>query len=103
MSNPEYEVVWPRGKVTTETVKLAKRLDTLEGKTIAFVWDYIFRGDLMFPVIERELAKRYPGSKFIGYDMFGSIHGFNEASVLASLPDNLKHYNCDAVVCGVGC
>ena len=63
----------------------------------------MFRGDEMFPVIEKELAKRYPNSKFVGYEVFDSIHGAEEAKVLATLPDKLKQNQCDAVICGVGC
>ena len=103
MKNVGYEVVLPRGKRTTETVRLAKRLDTLEGKTVGALWDWIFRGDQMFPVIEKELAKRYPNSKFVGYEVFDSIHGAEETKVLAALPDKLKQNKCDAVICGVGC
>ena len=98
-----YEVVWPRGKRLGGIVSLAERLDTLEGKTICALWDWVFRGDKIFPAIEKELAKRYPGSRFVGYEVFGSIHGGDEAKVLAALPDKLKQNKCDAVLSGVGC
>lgn len=98
-----YEVVWPRGKKVVEVARFAQRLDTLEGKTIGFLWDWIFRGDEIFPVIERELAKRYAGIKFIGYKEFGSTHGREEAQVLAALPEKLKQHHCDAVLSGMGC
>ncbi|MFC1928248.1 hypothetical protein ACFLXK_01420 [Chloroflexota bacterium] len=97
-----YEVVWPRGKKVVESVRFAKRPDTLDGKTVCNLWDWAFRGDKMFPVIEKELAKRYPGIKFVGYEEFGSIHGAREADVIASLPDKLKKNKCDAVISGVG-
>ncbi len=57
---------------------LARRLDTLEGKTVAQLWDYIFRGDEIFPLLEEGLPERYPGVKFIRYDVFGSTHGGDE-------------------------
>ena len=47
------EAVWPRGAKAAGAKQLAKRLDTLEGKTVAFLWDYMFRGDEIFPLIER--------------------------------------------------
>ncbi len=104
MNNPGYyEVVWPRGKRRSEAVRFARRLDTLEGKTVGELWDWIFRGDQIFPVIEKELVKRYPGIKFVNYDVFGSTQGFDEAQVLAGLPDKLKQYKCDAVISAVGC
>ncbi|MFC1986473.1 hypothetical protein ACFLWC_05725 [Chloroflexota bacterium] len=98
-----YEVVWPRGNKVVESVRFAKRLDTLEGKIVGFLWDWIFHGDEMFPVIEKELAKRYPGIKFVGYEEFGSTHGLKERDVLAALPDKFKQNECDAVISGVGC
>lgn len=98
-----YEVVWPRGKSTEAGGQLAKRLDTLEGKVVCELWDWIFKGDLMFQVWEQELTKRYSGIQFVSWREFGEIHGGNEKEVLAALPEKLKKYKCDAVICGVGC
>lgn len=103
MTKSEYEVVWPRGRRASDTIPLAKRLDSLEGKTICALWDWAFRGDKIFPVIEKELAKRYPTSKFVGYDVFGATHGANEAQVIAALPEKLKENGCDAVISAMGC
>jgi len=98
-----YEVVWPRGRMTEVGGKLAKRLDTLDGKVVAELWDWIFKGDELFDVFEKELAQRYPGIKFVSWKEFGEIHGANEHEVLAALPEKLKQFNVDAVICGVGC
>ena len=98
-----YEVIWPRGKKVVELVRLAKRVDTLEGKTVCALWDWLFRGDQIFPAIEKVLAKRYPGVNFVGSGVFGSTHGGGEAQMLAALPDKLKQNKCDAVISGVGC
>ena len=98
-----HEVVWPRGKKTIEGARFAKRLDTLEGKTVCNLWDWLFRGDEISPMLEKELQKRFPGIKFVSYEVFGSTHGGDEAKVLAALPDKLKQNKCDAVISGVGC
>jgi len=98
-----YEVVWPLGKRIEAGGKLAKRLDTLEGKVVAELWDWIFKGDVLFDVFEQELAKQYPGITFISWKEFGEIHGANEKEVLAALPEKLKQFKVDAVICGVGC
>ncbi|MFC1870116.1 hypothetical protein ACFLYE_02460 [Chloroflexota bacterium] len=103
MKEPGYEVVWPRGKRMAESVRFAKRLETLAGKTIGFLWDWAFRGEQIFPVIEKELSQRYPGVRFVGYEEFGSTHGGKEAEVLDALPDNLRQNKCDAVISGIGC
>ena len=98
-----YEVLWPRGEKVVQQVPYAQRLDTLEGKTICELWDWIFRGDEIFPVIEKELTKRYPGVKLVNYEAFGCTHGGDEAEAIAALSDRLKENNCDAVISGLGC
>ncbi len=98
-----YEVVWPRGRKTVEVTSLAERLQSLEGKTIALIWDYLFRGDEIFPVLEAELGKRFPGIKFVNYDVFGSTHGHDEGEVIAQLPEKLKEHGADAVISGMAC
>ncbi len=103
MKEPEYEVVWPRGKKVAESARFARRLGTLQGKTVGFLCDWLFHGDQIFPVIERELAKQYPGIKFVSYEEFGSTHGGKEVEVLAALLDKLKQNRCDAVISGIGC
>ena len=98
-----YAVVWPRSEKSVEVKPLAKRLDTLDGKTVAFLWDYLFRGDEIWGMLQGELAARYPGAKFIGYEEFGSTHGEEEHEIIAGLPDKLKRLGVDAVVSGMGC
>ena len=97
------KVVWPRAPGARTGARLAKRLDTLEGKVVAELWDWVFKGDKMYAVWEEELKKRYPGIKFIDWREFGEIHGADERQVLAELPDKLRSFGVDAVICGVGC
>lgn len=99
----EYAVVWPRSAKAIEIKPLAKRLGTLEGKTVAFLWDALFRGDEIWPTLKEELGKRYTGLKFIDHDAFGSTHGDEEHRVLAELPARIKSMGIDAVVSGMGC
>lgn len=103
MSSNDYEVVWPRSPRSIKIAPVAKRLDNLHGKTIAQLWDYIFRGDEIFPILEEELGRRFPGTKFINYIIFGSTHGDKEHEVVADIPSKLKQYGADAVVSGMGC
>ena len=98
-----YRAVWPRGQKTLKAINLSKRLDTLDGKTVGLLWDYVFRGDEIFTIIKDHLSIKYPGINFISYDNFGNIHDKDEAQVLAELPEKLKSYGCDAVISGVGC
>ncbi len=103
MSSTEYEVVWPRSPRTVKIKPVAKRLDTLKGKIVAQLWDYIFRGDEIFPILEEELSKRFPDTRFVNYSVFGSTHGGNERQVVAGIPAKLKQYRADAVISGMGC
>lgn len=105
MSNHDgnYAVVWPRGEKTVDVSALAPRLDTLEGKTVCQLWDYMFRGDEIFPMLEAELEQRYPGVRFVRYSEFGSTHGDEERDILESLPARLHELGADAVISGMGC
>ena len=60
-------------------------------------------GDEIFPILEEELARRFPGVRFVRYDTFGSTHGRNEQQVLADLPGMLDRHAVDAVISGMAC
>ena len=98
-----YEVVWPRGKAAVKIIPLAKRVDTLAGKTVCELWDGLFRGDEIFPMLETWLAEKYPGIKFVSYKEFGATHGADERANLAAFGEKFKKFGCDAVISGVGC
>jgi hypothetical protein len=100
---PIYDVVWPRSPQGARSRRLVDRLDGLEGKRIAFLWDYLFRGDELFPVLEKELTARFSGLEVVGYAEFGNTHGGDEADMIAGLPDALASRHVDAVVSGMGC
>ena len=76
-----YEVLWPRSPMQVQGKSLAKRLDTLNGKIIVQLWDYLFKGD----------------------QVFGNTHGADERQILADLPKRLKELKADAVISGMGC
>ena len=95
-------VVWPRGKKMVDYVDLARRLPSLDGKTIGFLWDYVFRGNEIFSLIEQELNRRFSGLKLIPYHAFGATFGGDEHRTVTALADNLERYAVDAVVSGIG-
>ncbi len=106
MSDPkqaQYEALWPRSPRQAKVKALARRLDTLEGKTIAWIWDYLFRGDEIFAHLEENLKARYPGMTYVSWREFGNTHGSDEREVVAALPQKLKALGVDAVVSGMGC
>ena len=100
---PQYEVVWPKSPRGVQPRRAADRLSTLEGKRVGFVWDYLFRGEEIFPALERALIERYPGLTVVGYDTFGNIHGPHEHALVEALPGTLGEHGIDAVVVGTGC
>ena len=81
-NSSDYAVVWPRSAKAVEIKPLAKRLDTIDGKTIAFLWDDLFRGDEIWPILKEELSSASSGVNFIDHDAFGSTHGEEEHRVL---------------------
>jgi hypothetical protein len=98
-----YEVVWPRGKRTLQGIPLARRPNTLAGKTVAELWNGGFRGNEIFPILEDELKKRFPDIKFVAWEEFGRMGGFEEDKILAELPAILKAKGCDVTIAGMGC
>lgn len=98
-----YDVVWPSGERRLMTRPLAKRLDTLNGKTVAQLWDYLFAGDEVFEALESELAKTYPDVKWVSWREFGSTHAVNEKELLASLPARFKELGVDAAISCMAC
>lgn len=98
-----YEAYWPRTRRRTRITELAPRLETLNGRTVAQLWDYLFRGDDVFALLEVELKRRFPGIRFIHWSEFGSTHGKNEREFLADLPGRLRELRVDAVISGLGC
>jgi hypothetical protein len=98
-----YAAYWPGGPTAVECAPPAPRPDSLNGKTIAFLWDNMFRGDEIFPVIQKTIAERFSETRFVGYEAFGSTFGGEEHAVLANLPEKLKQHRIDAVISGIGC
>jgi hypothetical protein len=82
---------------------LAKRLDTLAGKTIVQLWDYVFKGDQVFTALEESLKEKYPGVNFVHWSVLGNTHGPDERQILADLPRRLQELKADAVISGMGC
>ena len=98
-----YEVVWPSGERRQTLRPLAKRLDTLNGKTIAQLWDFLFAGDEVFTALEENLREQYPDVKWINWREFGSTHAVNEKELLASLPQRFKQLGVDAAISSMAC
>lgn len=100
--NPEFSVVWPLGKHVADSRDAAAGLTTLNGMTIAFVWDHMFRGDEMFELLEAELGELYDDVRFVQHDAFGNVHGPDERAVVQALPQKMQSLEVDAAIVAVG-
>ena len=106
-SPAEYEVVSPEGMSITKMIAMAPRLDTLEGKTIGFATNRLFKYEVTFPAIEKVLLEKYPTAKIVPHTEFHSIRT-NEmaANVRIKVVDDLGaeflEKGCDAVITGNG-
>jgi len=98
-----YEAYWPRGELQQRTMELAPRLPDLNGKRIAQIWDELFKGDLVFEMLEEGLRARYPDVEFVSWREFGSTHGAHEKEALQALPGKLRSRGVDAVISGMAC
>ena len=104
ISNDGYfEVFWPRSPRQSRIKPVAARLDTLEGKTIAHLWDYMFHGDEIFELLEQGLKARFSGVRFVSWREFGNTHGKNEREVVAALPQRFRELGVDAAISGMAC
>jgi len=103
-----YEVVSPLGESVASGIRMAPRLETLEGKKVALIWNGGFRGNESFPMIEALLRKRYPTLTVVPYTEFplvtiASLHPESQAKTLEDLRAKLRAQGCDAAITGNGC
>ncbi len=97
-----YSVVWPLGKSTAKVQAGTPPVADLRNKTIAELWDMLYRGDEMFALAHKRFQDQYPGVTFLDWKTFGNTHGQNEKEVVASIPRILKERGVNAVISGVG-
>ncbi len=97
-----YEVVYPLGKSTNKEERVASRLSTLDGVTIAELSNHKFGSELTFEVLEKALTRRFPRLKIIPHSEFGNTYGRSESDVIKALPGKLKALEVDAVISGNG-
>jgi hypothetical protein len=100
LSDPSYEVVWPLGRVVSEIERLPPRLGDLSGVVVAELWNRLYEGDRAFPLIREELDARYPGIRFVGWEVFGDF--MQGAPVTDRLGDLLREHGVQATIAGVG-
>ena len=100
---PTFDAVWPGSPRGVQKRRSAPRLNSLAGKRVAFLWDYLFRGDELFPLLTEQLEERFSNLEIVDYTEFGNLHGADEKVRVERLPDDLRSRGVDAVVSGMGC
>lgn len=98
-----YAALSPVGPRVVPPITPAPRPGSLSGKTIGFLWNGLFRGDEIFPMLSEFLSAREPSIRLIDFRAFGLVFGGDENEVLADLPRRLRELGVDAVIGGVGC
>ena len=101
-NEPRYDVLWPSSRKAVKATAAAPRLPDLNGKVVCELWDVLFRGDTIYPMVREYIRARFPDVKFIGHKDFGNFHGVREREVIKALPQKLKTCNADAVIVGIG-
>jgi hypothetical protein len=101
-SEPRYDVLSPLSRKAVKSTAAAPRIPDLNGKTVCELWDVIFRGETIYPLVRDYIRQRFPGVKFVGYEEFGNFHGAREAQVSAQIPAKLRAHKADAVIVGIG-
>ena len=106
MKGEIFEVISPVGGAAVQGKGAAKRLDTLNGKTVGEMWNGDFKGDFTFPVIRELLKARFPGVRVIPYTEFpySSIRGTpaHQRELDAQMVALAREKGCDAVIAGNG-
>ena len=67
MTEPAYQVVWPLGKLAYKGITPGTRISDFRGKTICELWDWLFKGEDVFPILRELLRRRFPDIKFVDY------------------------------------
>jgi len=101
----EWELVNPSGVIQRASVEPAKRITSLDGKTIALRWNSKHNGDVVLDRIAELMGKKFPTAKLIKtYKTDPSLNGISGAAsesmrvakALASVkPDLVIASTCD--------
>lgn len=101
-NEPRYDVLWPLSGKTVDGAAAAPRIPDLNGKTVCELWDGLFRGETIYPLVREYIKARFPGVRFVEYPAFGDFFGARDRAVIAALPEKLREHDIDAVIVGIG-
>jgi hypothetical protein len=102
----KFSVICPAGLPAVKTSRPAPRLPDLNGKTVAEVWNGVFKGDVLFPLVREALRRRYPGVRIIPYTEFHHLPGSDvpaeQRALTAELLAAARARGAHAVITGMG-
>src|SRR5262245_33424183 len=101
-AEPVYEVFAPTGWVAEDDIPVNVHPSSLSNQTVAFVWDHLFKGPVMFDAIRQLIDARFSQVRFVDHEYFGDIHGLDTQQVLEDLPGKLRTAGVDVAVVAVG-
>ena len=101
-STEHSSALWPGGDSAVAPIEPAPRPGGLDGRRVGFLWNHVFRGEEIFPLLARRLEAEFEGVELVGFDAFGSTFGGDEHAVVEALPSRLRDLGVDAVISGVG-
>ena len=100
-----YNVVSPVGTSTIEPIKMAARLETLEGKTIAIVGED-FMQNITHPALKQLVKENYPTAKVIMYDELPIAGPYPAPGIIRQSTEQFRQrlidLKLDAVIAGNG-
>ena len=97
-----FEVLWPLARRAVKDAAGAPRVPDLNGKIICELWDVIFRGETIYPLVREHIRAKFPGARFVEYSEFGNFYGPHGDTITQELPEKLRAHGCDAAIVGIG-
>ena len=85
-----------------ETISLATR-SGLIGDRIGFLWEKIFRGNEIFPILEIKISERFDKVELVGYENFGSTVGHYSFITLTNIRNYMNKLKINEIISGIGC
>jgi hypothetical protein len=79
---------------------LSPGLGSLDGRRIAFVWNYLFRGNDAFALARKRLASRYRDVEFVDFEVFGNLD--DNAELIDELPARFRELEVDGAFIATG-
>jgi hypothetical protein len=79
---------------------LSPGLGDLDGRRIAFIWNYLFRGDEAFELARQSLLRGHQDVEFVDYEIFGNLD--DNAELLEEIPDRLRELEVDGAFIATG-